>query len=797
LTTSKQRSSALIQELKLAGVHVTEMALSGRFHWQEHENDVRQLIEFCDRSPSFQLPAASEMLLPSRSNANGQYITTGKLHHIALKTILSEQCQWYKTFDLAHSAQLIAPTASVTCFGPERCVPPTIARMLGSRLTHVSAIDLQSSLLPSQLLGGNKTARLEDLPDDRIAVIGVACQVPGADDLEEYWKLLCRGESQHREVPAERFGMETTWRELDPNRKWYGNFIRDYDAFDHKFFKKTPREIVSTDPQHRLILQIAYQAVEQSGYFGIPNIDKHIGCFMGIANVDYFDNIDGYPANAYSATGVLKSFLAGKISHYFGWTGPSLTLDTACSSSTVAIHQACRAIINGECTTALAGGVNVMTSPGWYHNLAGASFLSQTGQCKPFDAKGDGYCRGEGVGAVYLKKLSSAIADGDQVFGVIASTRAYQNQNCTAITVPNAISLSRLFQDVVRRARLEPQMVSVVEAHGTGTQVGDPAEYDGIRKVFGGSIRSDKLSLTSVKGLVGHSETASGIVSLAKTLLMIQRGHIPPQASFSTINPALNAVAEDKIDISTRLKPWDARFRAALINNYGASGSNASMIVTQAPASKSQNASKLPSDKHYPFWFCGFDKQSLKVYATKFRDLFQNQSGKDLSVANLSFQLSRQSNRSLSQALIFSASSPGELTQKLEAFEKDSKSAAIIPQQSTRPVILCFGGQVSTFIGLDREVYDNIAIIRSHLDQCNAMMLSLGLESIYPSIFERSPVKDVVKLQTMLFAMQYSCARAWIESGINITAVVGHSFGEVGSFPCSLRKSKILLETLL
>jgi len=130
------------------------------------------------------------------------------------------------------------------------------------------------------------------------------------------------------EVPAERFSMETTWRELDPKRKWYSHFIRDYDAFDHKFFKKTPREMVSTDPQHRFILQISYQAVEQSEYFGATDFDKHIGCFMGIANVDYFDNIDGYPANAYSATGVLKSFLAGKIGHYFGWTGPSLTLDT-------------------------------------------------------------------------------------------------------------------------------------------------------------------------------------------------------------------------------------------------------------------------------------------------------------------------------------------------------------------------------------------------------------------------------------------------------------------------------------
>lgn len=151
--------------------------------------------------------------------------------------------------------------------------------------------------------------------------------------------------------------------------------------------------MATTDPQHRVILQLAYQAVEQSGYFGITGFDKHIGCYVGVGNVDYDRNIACHPANAYSATGNLRSFVAGKVSHYFGWTGPSLMVDTACSSSSVAIHHACRAIIDGECTAALAGGVNILTSPEWFHNLARASFLSPTGQCKPFDAKGDGYCR--------------------------------------------------------------------------------------------------------------------------------------------------------------------------------------------------------------------------------------------------------------------------------------------------------------------------------------------------------------------------------------------------------------------
>lgn len=172
-----------------------------------------------------------------------------------------------------------------------------------------------------------------------------------------------------------------------------------------------------------------------------------------------------------------------------------------------------------------------MTSPEWFHNLAGASFLSPTGQCKPFDTKADGYCRAEGVGAVFLKKLSTAIADGDQVLGIIASSAVYQNENCTPITVPNASSLSDLFRHVIRDARLEPEQISVVEAHGTGTPVGDPAEYESVRRVIGGSHRSNTLSIGSVKGLLGHTESASGIVALIKTLLLIIKGFIPPQVS--------------------------------------------------------------------------------------------------------------------------------------------------------------------------------------------------------------------------------------------------------------------------
>ncbi|OXV11593.1 hypothetical protein Egran_00646 [Elaphomyces granulatus] len=771
VTTTNKTASPLQRQLKEAGLIIGDVNIRGSFHCNHHRDSLEPLAKFCDSHPEFQFPDASELALPTRSNTGGDNITSGKLHHIVSRSMLLEQSNWHQALTALQFSVLDHDESVVVCFGPERFVPSPLIRKLGSRLVEAHCdLDLTSPRLSANWLDPKAPGHPSD---NAIAVVGMSCQLPGADDVEEFWSLLSAGKSQHSEVPDHRFGFETAWRDLDPKRKWYGNFIRDYDTFDHKFFKKSPREMSSTDPQHRLMLQAAYQAVEQSGYFSSPNQDKHIGCYIGVGLVDYENNIACYPANAYSATGNLKSFAAGKISHYFGWTGPGLTIDTACSSSAVAVHTACKAILSGECVGALAGGVNVMTCPLWFQNLAGASFLSPTGQCKPFDIKADGYCRGEGVGAVFLKKLTTAIADGDQIFGVIAGSAVFQNQNCTAITVPNAVSLSDLFSKVTQQARIEPKQVSVVEAHGTGTPVGDPAEYDSIRRVFGGSSRSNTLSLGSVKGLLGHTESASGIVALLKTVLMVHKGKIPPQASFETINPSLNMSPSDQIEISRSLKPWDVDFRAALINNYGASGSNATLLVTEAPRTTSVQS----REQKYPFWFSGNDEQAMRKYATRFLQFLESE--ENPLVSNLSFQVYRQSNRSLSHSLILSCSSVSELEEKLTAFANSSKDVSATVCQSPRPVILCFGGQISRFVGLDRHVYENIKILRGYLDQCNYVCQSIGLDGFYPEIFQKSPLEDIIKLQTALFAIQYSCAKSWIDSGIKVAAVVGHSFGEL------------------
>lgn len=308
----------------------------------------------------------------------------------------------------------------------------------------------------------------------------------------------------------------------------------------------------------------------------------------------------------------------------------------------------------------------------------------------------------------------------------------------------------------------------------------DPAEYESILRVLGGrSIRSSPLPIGSVKGLIGHTECTSGVVALIKVILAIHYGMIPPQASFETPSPKLKATPEDMLEIRTQTTPWNAEYRAALINNYGASGSNASLIVSQRPGALHGNvpshAGSEPAKQ--AFWFTGLDERSLRDYASRLRSFLASQPIP--SLADLSFNVYRQSNRTLPQGLIFSCSSVEELDSQLASFIKGDGKPTTTAKKPPRPVILCFGGQISRAIGLDRAVYASISRLREYLDLCDATLESLGLSGLYPEIFDKAQVDDPVKLQLMLFALQYSCAKCWIDCGIEPVAVVGHSFGEL------------------
>ncbi|KAK9783861.1 putative polyketide synthase [Seiridium cardinale] len=816
VTTSEHTAGELLQQLRDAGITVAEVGLKGRFHNPDSETSrhADALVALCDGDATLQFAEPHELAFPSYTNAGDGASVSKKgesLHKLALQAILTQQSNWYATFKAINSSCIDGNDgARVVSFGPDRCVPPTFIKSLSPKIIHSSGLNHEEQQSHNSLLDPGLPFQNWDSAcakpldhqaqhhrlarnDESIAVVGMSIKVAGADDLNEFSDLLRTGLSQHELIGDDRLMLDTLFREgdKDPERKWYGNFVRDPGAFDHKFFKRSPRESSTMDPQQRLFLQAAYQAVEQSGYFNETTRSdtrrnkEHVGVYLGACSGDWEHHAACHTANAFTATGNLKSFIPGKVSHYFGWTGPSIAYDTACSASAVAIHTACRNLLSGECTAALAGGVAMMSNFLWFQNLAGASFLSPTGQCKPFDESADGYCRGEGIACVFLKKMSDALADGNPILGCIPSTAVYQNQNCTPLFVPNSPSLSQLFTDVVQNAKLSPQDISLVEAHGTGTPVGDPAEYESIRMSLGGENRSDALTIGSVKGHIGHTEGASGVIALIKVILMMQGNYIPPQASFSKMSSHIKVTPEDHLEVATSLRSWNPKFKAALINNYGASGSNASMIVTQPP----QGFDGLPTapirnfadSQSFPFSIAGLDGRAISSYAGKLLNLIR--SHPDLRLADLSFQLNLQSNRRLSQSSIFTCRSMRELEDKLSKLssQSDQPGSTISPAKPERPVILCFGGQVSTFVGLDEKLYDSISVLRHHLDRCDAVIQSLGHDTIYPDIYRRQPVKDTVKLQTMLFALQYSCAKSWMDCGLDdkVVAVVGHSFGEL------------------
>ncbi|KAL4749841.1 hypothetical protein BDW72DRAFT_194422 [Aspergillus terricola var. indicus] len=774
IMTPRRGVAALQQTLQSAGFSANAVEFNGRYHWPGHEKNLTPLIHLCNTHPGLQLPDASELLHPPRANSTAEPVRSGYLHQLVLRAVLAQQCMWHKTFSAVYREHLTTPSSVVVEFGPERCVPPTLFRRLPQRVVHFADVELPAAVSRDHELATRSPAETD------IAIVGMACRVAGADDLDEFWDLLCAGESQHREMPRERYAnYETPWRPEASQRSWFGNFVRDIDAFDHKFFRKSPREAMSQDPQQRLMLQVAYQALESAGYFSQPPRGKDIGCYIATCTVDYEHNVNCHPASAYAATGLLRSFLAGKLSHHFGWRGPSLCVDTACSGSAVALHHACQAILSGDCTAALVGGANAITSPLAYDNLAGASFLSPTGPCKPFDAKADGYCRGEGFAAIYIKKLSDAIAQGDQVLATIASTAVEQNDNCTPIVVPDTASLAGLFKKVTQRAHLHPRDISIVEAHGTGTQAGDPAEYQSVRDVLGGPRRVGNLALGSVKGLVGHTEGVSGMIALCKVVLMILNGRIPPQPGFHSLNPHIKAMPDDHIQIGTRVKPWEVGFRAALINNYGACGSNASMVITQGPRRDEVQEQGIHAENVVlPFRLCGLDKARLQAYAARLRR-FLSRPERDMSFANIAFNLTRKSNPGLECQCVFKARSELELHDILAGLEKGDSQHLIQVKNPKRPLILCFGGQIGKSVGLDRTFYNSFPLFKHHLDSCDAILKVNGDSSIYPGIFSTVAVLDIVQLHTQLFALQYACARSWMDCGVEVTALIGHSFGEL------------------
>ncbi|SMF97504.1 Acyl transferase domain-containing protein [Methylomagnum ishizawai] len=429
--------------------------------------------------------------------------------------------------------------------------------------------------------------------DEPIAVIGMAGRFADSGHLEEFHAMLAEGRSGI--VPArERLGIDPDQppehlKTAAPYLRW-GGLLRHIDRFDPMFFRMSGREAELTDPQHRIFLTEVWRALEDAGYAGAGLEGADCGIFVGCHGGDYTHLMaeKGVVPDAFAFTGNAASILAARIAYLLDLKGPAVAVDTACSSSLVAVHLACQALRAGECDLALAGGVFINTTVGFNTAAASAGMLSPRGRCAAFDAEADGFVPGEGAGAVLLKPLSRALADGDSIIAIIAGSATNQDGKTNGITAPNAASQAALIQKAQRRAGIQPGEVQYVETHGTGTRLGDPIEIEGLARGFAGSgLAAGACLLGSVKSNVGHAAHAAGIAGLVKLLLSFRHDELYPSLHFQTPNPALN-LERTPFAVNTRLRPWprpqEGR-RVAGISSFGFSGTNCHIVLADPPRS--------------------------------------------------------------------------------------------------------------------------------------------------------------------------------------------------------------------
>lgn len=466
---------------------------------------------------------------------------------------------------------------------------------------------------PQSLLKNKQDFYLSDSKTD-IAVIGMACRFPGAENHEEFWKNLIEGNTYIRIIPEERWDWRAYWgdpqTEMNKTNSKWGGFIDHVAAFDPGFFGFSAREVESMDPQQRIALELSWSCFEDAGLCPSGLSGQSIGVFIGASNFDYkeLQEQESYSIEAHYALGVAASVITNRISYFFNLKGPSFPLDTACSSSLYAIHAAIQSIHQGECSMALAGGISLLLTPPRYISFAKMGVLSPTGSCKTFDAAADGIVRGEGAGLVLLKPLAKALEDGDSIYGVLKGSAINHSGKTPTISYPSPEQQAEVITQALKRARITPESISYIEAHGTGTPKGDPIEFQGLVSAFqrnfasnGENYKKAYCGLGSVKPNIGHLESAAGIASVIKVLLALKYRRIPAVQNFKQLNSQIS-IAGSPFYITGRLQDWppledDNQVfpRRAGVSAFGFSGTNAHVIIEEAPPVPELPGAQLPA----------------------------------------------------------------------------------------------------------------------------------------------------------------------------------------------------------
>jgi acyl transferase domain-containing protein/acyl carrier protein len=626
----------------------------------------------------------------------------------------------------------------------------------------------------------SQVERMERRRVEPIAIVGIGCRLPGAQGgPNDFWRLLESGKSAVSEVPKERWDSADYY---DPNieapgrmaSKW-GGFLSHVDQFDAPFFGIAGREAKSMDPQHRILLEVCWEALEQAGHSPRQLANTATGVFLGICASDYQTMLLARGEGAidgYLASGTAPSIAAGRVSYTFGLQGPSISIDTACSASLVAIHLACQSLRTQECSMALAGGVNAILSPATTIALSKAHMLSSDGRCKTFDARADGFVRGEGCGMVVLKRLSDAESDGDHVWGVIRGTAVNQDGRSSGMTAPSGKAQEAVIRAALAQAGVSGEEIGYVEAHGTGTALGDPIEAHALAAVLGvGRGAENPLVVGSVKTNVGHLEAAAGIAGLIKAVLSLEHERIPAHLHFEQMNPHIDwGGVPVEIPVSGRAWPRGERRRLAGVSSFGFSGTNAHVIVEEAPQPPAR-AEGCERPLHV-LALSARSETALGELGGRYAAVLEQSSG---PVGDVCFT-ANAGRAHFEHRLAVTGSSSAELR---SALLKALPGGRVQEREGIRPVFL-FPGQGAQYAGMGRQLYETQPVFRAAMEQC-AEGLSGELDRPLLEVLwgrETDLLAQTAYTQPGLFAVEYAVAALWRSWGIEPAVVLGHSVGE-------------------
>jgi acyl transferase domain-containing protein/acyl carrier protein len=655
------------------------------------------------------------------------------------------------------------------------------------------------ALLAAELNSNLERLRLQ--ASEPLAIIGIGCRFPGgANDPESLWQLISEGRDAISEVPPDRWDINAYF-DPDPDApgkmstRW-GGFLSQIDQFDPEFFGISPREAAGMDPQQRLLLEVAWEAFEHADQSPDRLAGSRTGVFVGLCNSDYYmmrheggaDSLD-----AYVATGNAHSVASGRISYLLGLQGPSVSVDTACSSSLVAVHLACQALRLGECRMALAGGVNMILTPDTTVILSKSHMMSPVGRCKAFDASADGFVRAEGCGLIVVKRLLDAREDGDRVLAVIRGTALNQDGKSSGLTAPNGPSQVAVIQESLANAGLQPSDVDFIEAHGTGTSLGDPIEARALADVFGsGRAPQHPLCVGSIKSNIGHAESAAGIAGLLKVVLSLQHGRIPPSLHMKKLNPHIDWGGLP-ISVPIVETSWSRGkgLRIAGVSSFGFSGTNAHVIVSDAPITEPGLQTPIQEapdpDVRLPLNLLPLSARSeaaLAELARKYEEAFAARPGLDLAAVCHTAGSGRSH---FEHRLAVLAADLAEAKEHLAAFQRAETSKHIrtgcFSSSSLPSVVFMFAGQGSQHPGMGRELFKTQPVFRRELEKCAEILKPLLdtplLELLFGDPDSKTRLLDQTQYtQPALFALEYALAGMWRSWGLEPAAVLGHSVGE-------------------